>query len=104
MRKYSTSDIALYNKAKKALKSLEKRQDEPFTVLKEKVAEIARKGAKKEFYWRHLTIRFFPTPGGHYFMASNPITGVTSKYYIKNYMGVTGAIKWQSLASDIKRT
>lgn len=101
---YSNSDTAILNKAVKALKSQEINRDEPFVILNQKVSEIARKGAKKEFVWRHLTIRYFPEPGKFYFKVTNPITGVVRNYYTRDYVTTKGNNKWRKLSSDIKRT
>lgn len=101
---YKNSDTACLNKAIKALKTLEMVQDEPFIVLKEKLAEIARKGSKQEFRWRHLLIRYFQEPSRFYFKVSNPYTGVTSIYITKDYMTKGGDISWKRLASAVKHT
>ena len=100
---YSNSDKAILNKAVKALRTLEDRQDDRFAVLQEKVAEIARKGTKREYRWRHLLIRFFREPGRFYFKVSNPLTGVVKDLPTKDYMTKTGLVNWYSLALDISR-
>lgn len=104
MEKYTPSDTAILNKAIKALRRHEIDEDEPFVVLVEKVSEIARKGAKKEVSWRHLTLRYFPEVGKFYFKVTNPLTGTTRDYRTKDFVGKTGKMKWRTLASAIKNT
>lgn len=70
----------MMEKAINALQSFQNKQVDTFINLKEKVAEIVRKGVKTAFNWRHLRI----------------------DYKLRDEVGKTGAIKYQELAHSIK--
>lgn len=103
------NDEAMMKKAIKALQSLQNDEMDSYSTLLEKVRETARKGVKTEFTWRHLRIAYFVRDEfGNFknfrFHVTNPLTGVQKYYYTKDFMGVTGTIKWATLASRIKNT
>lgn len=98
----------MMEKAIKAIQTFEEKKPEPFVLLKEKVAEIVRKGLKTAFIWRHLRIEYRLMDEHRnyrtHFIVSNPWTGNQVKIYIKDYIGKSGAIKYVDIAHQIKIT
>lgn len=96
----------MMEKAINTLQSFQNKQVDTFINLKEKVAEIVRKGVKTAFNWRHLRIDYkLRDEVGIYrthFIVSNPYTGNQKRIYVRDFIGKTGAIKYQELAHSIK--
>ncbi len=96
----------MMEKALKALQDVENKQVDTFIDLKEKVSQIVRKASKTAFKWRHLRIEYrLKDEFGMYkthFIISDPFSGIQKKVFVKDFIGRTGAIKWQELASAIK--
>lgn len=103
----TAKESAVMRKAVMSLKAVEERMNQSFETLLKEIHNVVFAGKRIEFCWRHLFIRYIAGTeqvGNFRFIVSNPLTGVTSIYYIKDYKKNNATIRWRRLASAIKNT